>query len=118
DGTRLTVGLVEAWLRDGVTAFVVETPGQASRLIDLAASIGYRMPADYSMAVLADVHYSEKASDDWARLKVPRVAMGRAAVQLLVSVLAGVGGAGVAARPQMVKCEVEFGATIVDVVRR
>ncbi|MET9002164.1 LacI family DNA-binding transcriptional regulator [Amycolatopsis sp. NPDC004169] len=109
-GTGLTIGhdpaAVQGWLREGVTALVVDEPvvAAAERALH-AASI----PGDVSLAVLGRA----PAGSELSGFEVPRRELGREAVRLLASVVAT--GAG---EQRLLACPPVAGATIAPVRER
>ena len=83
----LTIEQIEAWFRQGITAFVVEDDMLAKPLIRLAEERGLRPPRDFSLAVLGDPLESTEDVPDWTTFKIPRRDMGRHAVRLLIEIL-------------------------------
>ncbi len=79
---------LEAWLADGVTAFVIEDDMVATRLLEVAASRGVRVPDAMSVALLGDALEHVEADVPWTMFRIPREAMGRQAVKLLAAILA------------------------------
>ncbi|MEJ7838440.1 MAG: LacI family DNA-binding transcriptional regulator [Thermomicrobiales bacterium] len=78
---------LEAWLDDGITAFIAESVTTAFRLIELGKVLGKSVPADFSVAALGN---TGNASDDvpWiTTFQIPRREMGAGAVQLLHQIL-------------------------------
>lgn len=80
----LTKAKIAGLFKRGTTGFVVETPAYTRRLIERAQEIGLEQGKDYSFGVLSDVFYAERCDPDWTTLVVPRAAMGRLAVRLLL----------------------------------
>ncbi|WP_369372865.1 LacI family DNA-binding transcriptional regulator [Promicromonospora sp. Populi] len=92
--------LLDQWLADGVTALLVEPSEDDQAIVALervAASAGVRIPEDLSVALLGDPARSGTGSTggpgtasarDWTRFTLPREDMGRAAVGLLLELMA------------------------------
>ncbi|MGW2091303.1 LacI family DNA-binding transcriptional regulator [Promicromonospora sukumoe] len=113
--------LLDSWRARDVTAVVVD-PGENDRTVAVleqaAARSGVRIPEDLSVAVLGDPAppRSAEGSDglpastrDWTRLALPREALGRAAVRLLLDLLADEDGA---VRQLLVPCTPVEGDTV------
>ena len=81
DAPRLT------WLREaGITAVVAETDAIATRILDLAHSLGMSIPTDLSIAVLGDPIEAQDAVE-WTMFSIPREQIGREAVQMLIRLI-------------------------------
>ena len=87
DPDALDRGLISGLFDKGVTAFIAETPAYIEKVIALAAELGHEPRTDYSFAVLSDVYYLERGDPLWTTLVVPRVALGRMAVKVLLKQL-------------------------------
>ncbi len=72
---------------DGVTAIIVEDPQAARHVFAAARDAGLRVPDDLSIAVLGDDPSSAPVDESWTGFRIPREAMGRAAVTLLLEQL-------------------------------
>ncbi|GAA2235622.1 LacI family transcriptional regulator [Herbiconiux moechotypicola] len=83
---EVTAAWVRATLAGGATAIVVETYDLARALADALASAGLSAPADVSVIGLDSDPRSEGA---FSHVRVPRRAMGRRAVELLLAVIDG-----------------------------
>ncbi len=87
----LTTDELRRWVERGITAVVVE-PGDddtnVAALEAAAAGNGIRIPEDLSVAVLGDPTFTA-TTRDWTRFAIPRLEMGRAAVQLLLGLIEG-----------------------------
>lgn len=92
DADSMLAALLGQWLADGVTALLVE-PNEDDQAIAalerVAAGAGVRIPEDLSVALLGDPAPSGAPGPgrDWTRFTLPREAMGRAAVGLLLELL-------------------------------
>jgi DNA-binding LacI/PurR family transcriptional regulator len=92
DGGDLTVDRLLGWLNDGITAVVAEgtdTLAAARALQATAAAAGLRCPEDFSLALTGEQVYPEPGAQILTGFAVPRRAMGREAVGLLVRLLDG-----------------------------
>lgn len=70
--------------RRGVTALVLEDPQSASRVFEAVETAGLSVPDDLSIAVLGDDPSGPRRHLAWTGFGIPREAMGRAAVTLLI----------------------------------
>ncbi|OOV12050.1 LacI family DNA-binding transcriptional regulator [Deinococcus sp. LM3] len=81
----------DAFLREvltqGVTGFLVENDALMRALDATAMQGGFRSPDDFSSAVLGDAITGQPDDPHWTRLRVPRVEMGRGAVEVLLRLL-------------------------------
>lgn len=100
-------GIITDLFDSGVTAFVAETPAFIHRLNTLAADAGRKARTDYSFAVLSDIYYLERGDPSWTTLVIPRVALGRMAVRVLLERLDG-HEQEAGAEQVTVPCEVRF----------
>ena len=92
DGTDLTVDRLLGWLSRGITAVVAEgtdTLAAAMALQATATAAGLHCPEDFSLALTGERVYPEPGAQVLTGFAVPRRAMGRAAVGLLVRLLEG-----------------------------
>jgi DNA-binding LacI/PurR family transcriptional regulator len=92
DGSDLTVDRLRSWLTRGITAVIAEgtdTLAAAKALQATAAAAGLRCPEDFSLALTGEQVYPEPGGQVLTGFAVPRRAMGRAAVRLLVRLLEG-----------------------------
>lgn len=83
----LTGEVVEGFLRQGITAFVVETYALASHLLTQFRERSLEVPRDVSLAVLGGPMVPEAAHIDWTTLEIPCEEMGKQAVRTLVNIL-------------------------------
>ncbi|WP_327583632.1 LacI family transcriptional regulator [Nonomuraea sp. NBC_00507] len=108
---------VTGWVRAGITAVLVEPSEDNATglaLAEVAEAAGLRIPDDLSVAFLGSAP-APTATRIWTSFEIPRVEMGRAAVQLLVNLLEG------ADQPPLqlvVPCTDVRGNSISRVVRR
>ncbi|MDP4502587.1 LacI family DNA-binding transcriptional regulator [Nonomuraea turcica] len=82
---------VTGWVRAGITAVLVEPSEDNATglaLAEVAEAAGLRIPDDLSVAFLGSAP-APTATRIWTSFEIPRVEMGRAAVQLLVNLLEG-----------------------------
>ncbi|MFC7625829.1 LacI family DNA-binding transcriptional regulator [Microlunatus sp. GCM10028923] len=104
DSDVVAESLIEDWLAAGITAVLVE-PSQDDTAISAVeravTAVGARIPEDLSVVVLGDPPLVNATARDWTRFAIPREQMGRAAVQLLLELLADEAGA---ARQLMLDC--------------
>lgn len=70
-----------------VTAFIAEDDLFGNRILQLAAELGWQCPSDFSLAVLGDPLSMVEPAHTWTTFKIPRQAMGQAAVRLLLQML-------------------------------
>ncbi|MGP3914913.1 LacI family DNA-binding transcriptional regulator [Nonomuraea sp. 10N515B] len=80
---------VTGWVRAGITAVLVEPSEDNATglaLAEVAEAAGLRIPDDLSVAFLGSAP-APTATRIWTSFEIPRVEMGRAAVQLLVNLL-------------------------------
>lgn len=76
-------------LRDGSTALVIEHNGQATRLATIARTVSLDIPHDLSIVVLDTVPEASPAHY-WSQIRMPRRALGRRAISILVELIDGV----------------------------
>jgi DNA-binding LacI/PurR family transcriptional regulator len=74
-------------LATGVTALVVELESFANRLAECAATRDLSIPADLSVVALGDMDSGTDKNTAWSCVGLPRRAVGREAVRLLVAML-------------------------------
>ncbi len=80
----LTLDLLHVFLGQGITAFVTEDDMLGNQILQLAAAAGLKCPRDFSLATLGDPLSMAEPAHRWTTFKIPRQAMGREAVRLLV----------------------------------
>ncbi len=85
----LTPEWLRALVRSGVTALLAENDVIGRSVLGAAASGGVAIPEDLSLAVLGDPVGDPHDVPDWVSFEIPRLEMGREAVRLLLSVIAG-----------------------------
>ncbi|MEO3926735.1 LacI family DNA-binding transcriptional regulator [Micromonosporaceae bacterium B7E4] len=88
----VTAERVSGWIRAGVTAVLVEPSEDNATgvaLAEVTRAAGIRIPDDISVAFLGSAP-APTATRIWTSFELPRVEMGRAAVDLLVKLLDGV----------------------------
>ena len=95
--------------RNGVSACVVENPESAQQVFDVVGRLGLRVPDEFSLAVLGDDPSVTASEDNWTGFRIPREAMGRQAVRLLLEAL---DEPGAAAHHVTVPCPLVVGATV------
>jgi DNA-binding LacI/PurR family transcriptional regulator len=89
---HVTAEVIEHYRQQGITAFLAESDAFGEALLAGAASLGLNCPDDFSMAVLGDSLRPTTPSRDWTKFDIPREAMGREAVRLLLKMLSAEGG--------------------------
>lgn len=113
----VTADRFAGWIQSGITAVLVEPSEDNATglaLADTAAAAGLRIPDDMSVAFLGSAP-APTTSRIWTSFELPRVEIGRAAVDMLVKLLTGEEEA-----PQqlLVPCVDVRGNSISRVVRR
>jgi DNA-binding LacI/PurR family transcriptional regulator len=88
----VTPAVLTEYLQAGATAFLAENDVIGEAILMQAEALGLRCPEDFSLAVLGDSLRSTAPPRDWTSFKIPREAMGRKAVQLLLTMLNTQGG--------------------------
>lgn len=78
---------VQQWVRDGMTAFIVENMPIASILLERAASIPLSAPEHFSIGALGNTGDPSEALRGVMTLDIPRREMGARAVDLLTAIL-------------------------------
>ncbi len=89
---RLTLTVLTQYLNLGVTAFLAENDEFGEVILMQMEALGLRCPEDFSLAVLGDSMRAATPPREWASFKIPREAMGREAVRLLLTMLEAEGG--------------------------
>lgn len=84
---ELTAQWLDSALADGVTTVVVESVNLIRVLAAMTGVRGLDIPGDLSVVLLVDAPGSPAEPYPWACLHVPRDAMGRRAIRLLVQLL-------------------------------
>lgn len=74
----------QLWSKGTASAVVLEDPETAQQFFDAAEELGISVPDDLSIAVLGDLPSSPPGSVRWSGFSIPREAMGRRAVDLLL----------------------------------
>lgn len=87
DEDTLTLEHLQAFREQGVTAFIAENDLLGGRILALTQAAGWHCPRDFSLAVLGDPLSMVESVYPWTTFKIPRLAMGRDAVRLLVRML-------------------------------
>jgi DNA-binding LacI/PurR family transcriptional regulator len=80
--------VLTGWLRQGVTAILVETGPYLPQLLPLCAALGIETPRDLSVAFLGDLSIDLPWELEATTIAIPRQEMGAAAVRLLTELLA------------------------------
>ena len=83
----LTPALIHSMIRNGVTAFVVETGPMVASFALCMEALGLEPPHDFSVAMLGDPMGEESPYVDMTTFVIPRRAMGVHAVRLLAEIL-------------------------------
>lgn len=86
---ELNAEVLQQILRDGSTALVIEHNGQATRFATIARSVGLDIHHDLSIVVLDTVPEASPAHY-WSQIRMPRRALGRRAISILVELIDGV----------------------------
>jgi hypothetical protein len=113
DGSDLTGDRLLNWLASGITAVIVErtdTLAAVKALQATAEAAGLRYPEDFSLAMTGEQVYPDPNALVITGFAVPRRAMGREAVRLLVSML-GRDEVDDANRQQLLRCSFIEGDT-------
>lgn len=76
--------LVRKLTERGITALVLENPESAQQVFDTVEHAGLAVPDDLSIVVLGDDPRTARGKRVWTGFRIPRQAMGQAAVQLLL----------------------------------
>ena len=87
DIAALTLEVLHQFRQQGVTAFIAEDDLLGNQILHLAEAAGWACPRDFSLAVLGDPLSMLEPAHTWTTFKIPRQAMGREAVRLLVEML-------------------------------
>lgn len=87
DHEQFTLGVLQALLDEGVTAFMVEDDTFGEQLLAHADTLHLHVPTAFSMAVMGDPLNEFSADHTWTHWKVPRLEMGRQALRLLAQIL-------------------------------
>lgn len=90
DPGDLNATTVRGWVDEGITAVLVE-PGEDDSTIAsvdrAAAEAGVEIPTELSVVLLGDPPLTHAPDRDWTRFTLPREAMGRQAVRVLLDLL-------------------------------
>lgn len=86
---RIDAAVVGAALDRGITGVLFENEHLAMAWITLAEQLSRTWPTDFGFAVLGDPIYQADLPEGWAHFQIPRVAMGRQAVEVLSALLEG-----------------------------
>jgi len=81
--------LFKHYLAIGVTAFLAEDNSFGEALLAAGEQAGLRCPQDFSIAVLGNSVSFVEVLRDWTSFEMPRAAMGREAVTVLLRMLDG-----------------------------
>ncbi|TDD67529.1 LacI family transcriptional regulator [Jiangella aurantiaca] len=115
-GARGESGLTTEWIEELIrgpeTAVVAESLPLADLLAAELRIRGLRIPRDLSVVVLEDL--TPEVTTPWVALQIPRVHIGRTAIDALVEVLEDPDGAG---QSIVVPCSVVSGTTVAPVPR-
>lgn len=85
---EVTGARLRSWLADGATAFVIEDDTLARHVLEVAAAQGLGVPTDMSVVLLGDALEHVDDNVPWTMFRIPREAIGRQAVGLLLDILA------------------------------
>jgi DNA-binding LacI/PurR family transcriptional regulator len=85
---QLTESIIADYLAQGVTAFVVEDDELGQQLLARTTQRGLRCPADFSLVVLGNPLNPLLEVPNWTSFNIPRRQMGRAALSMLLDLLA------------------------------
>jgi len=88
----VTPPVLTQYLSDGATAFLAENDVLGEAILTQTEALGLCCPQDFSLAVLGDSLRPTAPPRDWTSFKIPREAMGREAVRLLLQMLHTEGG--------------------------
>jgi DNA-binding LacI/PurR family transcriptional regulator len=84
---ELSPQMLQEMFRTGVTAILTEGDAFGLAVLNLAQQLGVRCPEHFSLAVLGDPMLPVPNLPDWTRFRIPREAMGREAVRILLTML-------------------------------
>lgn len=85
--SELTAEVLHDMLQVGITAILAENDAFGLAVLNLAHQLGLNCPEDFSLGVLGDPMLPIQTLPDWTRFRIPREAMGREAVRILLTVL-------------------------------
>lgn len=108
---EVTGARLRSWLTSGVTALVIEDDALAKHVLGVAASQGAKVPADLSVVLLGDAMEHVAETVPWTMFRIPREAIGRQAVRLLLDILAKDDIVVAGSNQIMLPCTFEMGAT-------
>ncbi len=86
---QINSALLNRYLAIGVTAFLAEDNAFGEALLQAGEQTGLRCPQDFSIAVLGNSVSFVELPRDWTSFEIPRAAMGREAVTMLLRMLDG-----------------------------
>jgi DNA-binding LacI/PurR family transcriptional regulator len=110
-GERDLAAVLGGWLRQGVTAIVMETGPFAPALVQACHDMGVVLPDDLSLAFLGDLSLDLPWELEATTFTIPRQAMGATAVRLLAELLAQEDAAAV--RQVTLPCRLSLGNSCV-----
>ncbi|OLV16937.1 LacI family DNA-binding transcriptional regulator [Deinococcus marmoris] len=87
--SRIEAPLIRAAMHRGVTGYLFENEHLAAAWVDLAQQSNWTWPGDFGFAVLGDPIYQTVLPEGWAHFQIPRMDMGRQAIQVLSALLDG-----------------------------
>ena len=87
--SEIETALVRAAMDRGVTGYLFENEYLAAAWVDLAWQSNWTWPGDFGFAVLGDPIYQTSLPAGWAHFQIPRIEMGRQAIQVLSALLDG-----------------------------
>lgn len=111
---QLTLDDLRRFQADGITAFVAEDDLLGNRVLELAGILGWQCPHDFSLAVLGDPLSLLEPAHTWTTFKIPRQAMGREAVRLLLQMLTDAKPKSAAPYRSLLPCTFVEGMTVGD----
>jgi DNA-binding LacI/PurR family transcriptional regulator len=85
--SEITPAVLKKYIQLGATAFLAEDDAFGEALLAQTAALNLVCPTDFSLAVLGDSLAPTALPRDWTSFKIPREAMGREAVRLLLKML-------------------------------
>ncbi|MEQ3553028.1 LacI family DNA-binding transcriptional regulator [Pseudonocardia nematodicida] len=112
DEHAITADLLTGLRAGGVTAVVAETAAQAARVWEVATGLGWDVPRDLSVVVLADPPRAGSRLPDFTRLRPPRTRLGAESLRLLGRILDPADELPDRERRTLLDCEVVGGRTL------
>tara|TARA_R110001583_G_C5665141_1_gene410007 strand:+ start:398 stop:1459 length:1062 start_codon:yes stop_codon:yes gene_type:complete len=84
DPNQLTNLTVQEWIRDGITAALVEEPDMAEHLYVTLKELGVSIPEDFSIVLLGESMERVEPAINWSGFELPKQEMGYQAFIILV----------------------------------